>query len=402
MATLTPEQELRAAAAELVKATDETKKVADTTNTELKNLGKVTNETKEAADKALLTMNTLQQRLDDLEKKSVRAGAGNDAEEFKSPGTRFIDAEEVKAAMAQGQTWRGHVRIDMKAITSASASGASGTTALVPADRQSGLIQTVPNRQLVVRDLLMPGRTSSSVIEYIKEVLFTNNAAVVAENPGTAKPTSDITFSQATAPVRTIAHLVKASKQILDDAPMLQSYIDGRMRYGLDFVEEQQLLLGDGTGQNLLGLMPQATTYVTPVGVTVTAATKIDTLRLAQLQAVLALFPATGHVLNPVDWCGIELTKDSQGRYIFANPQGVASPTMWGLPVVQSLSMAVASFLTGAFKYAAQVFDREDANVAISTEDNDNFSKNMVTVRAEERIGLAVYRPQALVKGTFV
>ncbi|MFC5562073.1 phage major capsid protein [Methylobacterium aerolatum] len=170
----------------------------------------------------------------------------------------------------------------------------------------------------------------------------------------------------------------------------------------LEFTEEQQLLLGDGTGTNLLGLLPQATAYAAPSGVTVASETRIDRLRLAMLQATLALYPATGHVLNPADWAAIELTKDGQGRYIWANPAGLIGPTLWGLPVAVSLAMPQNTFLTGALRYAAQIFDREDAAVLISTEDRDNFVKNMVTLLAEERLALVVRRPQALIKGTFV
>lgn len=248
----------------------------------------------------------------------------------------------------------------------------------------------------------MPGRTASTNIEYARENVWTNNAATVAENPSSPKPQSELTYVLANAPVRTIAHWIIASKQILADAPQLQSQIDGRLRYGLSFAEDTQLLLGDGTGTNLSGLMTVATAYAAPAGVTVSSPTMLDKLRLAMLQATLALYPATGHVLNPTDWASIELTKDSQGRYIWANPAGLVGPTLWGLPVAESLAMPQNNFLTGAFKYAAQIFDREDANVLISTEDRDNFVRNMVTILAEERLALAVYRPQALIKGVFV
>ena len=156
------------------------------------------------------------------------------------------------------------------------------------------------------------------------------------------------------------------------------------------------------TGTNLLGLMPQATAYAAPAGLTEPAnVTRIDRLRLALLQAVLALYPATGIVLNPLDWAQIEMTKDNQGRYIFANPTGIAGPQLWGKPVVESLAMAGNQFLLGAFRMAAQIFDREDINVQMSTEDRDNFVKNMVTILAEGRLALAVYRPAALIAGNF-
>lgn len=390
--------EYKAAIKDLSEATDEVKKFAETSKAELKNLGKVTDETKASADKALTALTDISARVTDLEQKASRRGGGNQQPEAKSVGQYVIDSEEVKSILQENGAWTGRARIELKNITSAVA-GTSGT-GLVVADRVAGIV-ALPQRKLVVRDLLMPGNTSSNAIDYVKETGFTNNAAEVAENPGVAKPKSNITFDLVNLPVRTIAHFVLASVQVLADAPMLSSYINGRLIYGLKLREDNQLLNGDGTGVNLKGLMAQATGYAQPSGVKVENATMIDTLRLAMLQATLAEYPATGHVLNPTDWASIELTKDAQSRYVFANPVGLASPTLWGLPVAESLSMAAGNFLTGALQYAAQVFDREEAAVAISTEDSDNFQKNMVTIRAEERLALAVYRPEALIKGTF-
>ena len=235
----------------------------------------------------------------------------------------------------------------------------------------------------------------------MRETIFTNNAATVAENPSSPKPQSDLGYALANAPTRTIAHFIMASKQILADAPQLQSMIDNRLRFGLAYMEDIQLLNGDGTGTNLSGLNTNAIPYVQPTGVSVTNETMIDRLRLAMLQTTLALFPATGIVLNPIDWASIELKKDSTNRYLWGNPSGLLGPTIWSLPIAESLAEPQNNFLVGAFKYAAQIFDREDANVLVSTEDRDNFVKNMVTILAEERLALAIYRPQALIKGTF-
>ena len=397
------ETEFKNLTVELKKATDEVKSQAEKHATELKNLGTVSQETKDNADKALTAMGTIDTRLKDIEQKMARRGGADDqqVEERKSLGRRFIETDEVKAALGEADKFKGKVAVELKNITSASTTGTSATTALVAADRQ-GFIQ-LPNRPMTIRDLLMPGRTNSGFIEYPKESGFTNNAATVAENPTNPKPQSDITYTLVNTAVRTIAHFIMASRQILADAPQLESQIDGRLRYGYAYAEELQLLLGDGTGTNLLGLMPQATAYsataagiVEPAGVT-----RIDRLRIALLQAVLALYPSTGIVLNPTDWAQIEMTKDTQGRYIFANPTGVAGPVMWGKPVVESLAMAQNQFLAGAFRMAAQIFDREDINVQMSTEDRDNFVKNMVTILAEGRLALAVYRPAALISGNF-
>jgi HK97 family phage major capsid protein len=165
------------------------------------------------------------------------------------------------------------------------------------------------------------------------------------------------------------------------------------------YVEEQQLLAGDGTGQNLLGLIPQATAFDT--GLLQEDDQQVDILRRAILQVRISEYAASGIVLNPIDWANIETLKDANGRYIFGNPGSNLPPNMWGLPVIDTNAMAQGDFLVGAFNMAAQVFDREDANVQVSTEDADNFTKNMVTIRAEERLALAVFRPEGLIYGSF-
>ncbi|HZY67753.1 MAG TPA: phage major capsid protein, partial [Devosia sp.] len=186
----------------------------------------------------------------------------------------------------------------------------------------------------------------------------------------------------------------------LDDVPQLRSYIDGRLRYGLAFVEDAQILNGGGTGTDLNGIYTQATAYSAPVTIP-TPVTKIDVIRLAMLQAFLAELPPTGIVLHPTDWATIELVKDTTGRHIIGNPQDGTAPRLWRLPVVETPAMTVDKYLVGAFKLGAQLFDREEANVEISTEDSDNFRKNLVTIRAEERLAMAVYRPEAFIKGDF-
>jgi HK97 family phage major capsid protein len=393
------QKELAKLAIELKEAADLVKKQAETAETEMKNLGKLTGETKEAADKALIKHNELSARLDEIEQKMVR---GNDKPERKKTlGQQVIDDESVKALMAS-TTKRGRATVNVKAIISSLTTDADGSAGdlLVP-QRVDGII-TPAVRRMTVRDLLTPGRTSMNAIQYVKETGFTNSAATVSETSGAAKPQSEIKFDLVNSAVTTIAHYVKATKQILDDAPQLQSYIDGRLRYGLMYVEEAQLLMGGGTGTDLNGIYTQATAYSAPIVPTEAGSlTKIDVIRLALLQAYLAEYPATGIVMHPSDWADIELTKTSEGQYLFTNPQNGNEPRLWRLPVVDTQAMTIDKFLVGAFKLGAQIFDREDANVEISTEDQDNFIKNLVTIRAEERLALAVYRPESFVKGDF-
>ena len=118
------------------------------------------------------------------------------------------------------------------------------------------------------------------------------------------------------------------------------------------------------------------------------------------LQSELAEYPSDGIILHPTDWANIELLKDTQGRYIIGNPQGTIAPTLWGRRVVATQAMTQDTALVGAFRLGAQIFDREDANIVVSTENQDDFIYNRVTIMAEERLALADYRPEARVKGS--
>jgi HK97 family phage major capsid protein len=376
---------------------DETRAAAEELKGRIDKNDKVTEGMTEKFDEAFKTFNELKAHVEEVEQKLALRGK----EEQRGPqsvGYQMIENDEVKSFMSNPTSGK-RVGIETKAIISSLATVADGSAGdLVVPDRQS-LVAGV-ERRMTIRDLLTPGRTNSGSIQYPKETGFTNAAATQTETAGTAKPQSDIQFDIVTSSVTTIAHWVLATRQILDDAPMLQSYIDGRLRYGLAYAEEAQLLNGDGTGTNLNGIYTQATASTANLAV-VASPTKIDVLRYAMLQASLAEFPATGIVIHPTDWAGIETTKDSAGNYILGDPASTAQPRVWGLPVVATQAMTVDKFLVGAFRLGAQIFDRQDARVEISTEDSDNFRKNLVTILAEERLALAVYRPEAFVKGDF-
>lgn len=370
---------------------DEVKAIAEQALAEAKEGKSLTTTAKELADQAIAAMNEAKTRLDDLEQKAARRTS--DQEGPQTAGERFVADEGFKAFAAETRP-RGRRIVEVKDITSLTTDAAGSAGALVNSDRL-GLKVELPQRRMTVRALLAPGNISTGQLEYEREKLFTNNAAPVAE--GALKPQSELQFEDATANVRTIAHWMRASVQILADAPAMRSIIDQRLRYGLAFAEEQQLLNGSGTGQNLLGLVTAATAYAAAGGLV--ASTQVDVVRLMILQVALAEYPANGIVMNPIDMAAIEMSKDAAGGYLIGNPQGTINKTLWGLPVVETQAMGIDKALVGAFDLAAQIFDRQDATVEVSTEDQDNFVRNKVTIRAEERLALAIYRPQAIVYG---
>jgi HK97 family phage major capsid protein len=399
-----PEDLAREVKADFDKRFDEVKAIAQDALGKLEKSEPLSKEQKEKIDEVIIGFNETKERLDEVEQKLARRSTEG-PQAWKSLGQTATEGQEdaIKQLSLKG----GRLSIDVpsaklleqKAIISGLTTVAAGSAGdLIVPDR--GPLVPGIQRRMTVRDLLTPGRTGANSIQYPKETGFTNAAATVSEVAGTTKPQSDIQFDIVTQAVSTIAHWVLATRQILDDVPMLQSYIDGRLMYGLEYAEELQLLNGDGAGTNLNGLYTQATAFASAIPVTA-GATRVDVIRVAMLQAFLAEFPPTGHVLNPIDWTLMEIQKDSTGQYLFSRPQESATPRLWGLPVVETQAMTSGNFLTGAFKLGAQIFDRQDARVEVSTEDNLNFRQNLVTILAEERLALAVYRPEAFVKGGF-
>lgn len=400
------EADWKATLAAFKAATDEVKTFAESAEKAMKDQGALSAELKASSDKALANYAAVLAQVGDIEQKLAAQNivVTNDNRP-KTAGAIVSEHESVVGAnRVVSSNWKGRHRISVPRsaieadllrgdiLTTPSTSGG----VLVEEMRIPGIVMT-PNRRLTIRNLVSPGRTTSNAFLYVRETGFTNNARPVTE--GQLKPQSDITFESVTGQVATIAHWFKASRQILDDAPGLRSYIDARGRFGLAFAEEAQLLRGDGTGQNLEGLVTAATAFAPAFSVA--AQSGIDDIRLAMLQVFLAEYPPDGVVMNPIDWARVELTKTSDGAYLMANPAGMLVPRLWGLPVVATQAMNEGEFLVGAFQLAAQIFDREDANVEMSTEDGDNFVRNMVTILIEERLALAIYRPEALVTGEF-
>lgn len=347
---------------------------------------------KEVSD-ALIEAKTANAIALELEQKFDRGRNGGDDRHLASWGEQFANAEGLKAFADQNSR---PTRFRMELKTTITTGSTSGGPTGGQAHRDD--IVGMPTRRLHVRDLLPKVQITTGAVEYPKQTTRTNNANTVAE--AALKPESALGWTMQTVVPKVIAHWIPASRQVIDDAPQLRDIIDTELRYGLELKEDAQLLAGDGTGENLSGLITNATAYSAPFDPAGTE-TMIDQIALAMLQTTLADYTPTGIVMHPSDWIRIRLLKDGDGKYLLGDPGAAVPPVLFGLPVVHTTSMTIDKFLVGDFQRAATLYDRWLPRVEVSSEHDDFFIRNMIAILAEQRLALAVKQALALTYGDF-
>jgi HK97 family phage major capsid protein len=337
----------------------------------------------------------------------------------RSMAERFIDSPAVKE-------YRGKGRGDAFSVGSfharhAAQNAANGQeidrralvyTGALPADFIQP--QYVPgifrgdDLQGTIRDVLINGTTTSDALTFFRELAFTNSAAAVAQATATTgatglKPESAITFEQATANVVTIAHWIPITRQTLEDAAQLRTYVEQRLLDGLRLEESDQLLNGDGTGANMTGLTN--TSGVQALDQTYFTANPVnnatfDNENFERILRAKRLIRTTGRaranfvVLNPADAETILTAVDADRQYFGPGPFSAGVTTnLWGMRVVEDENQTAGEAVVGDGRMAA-VWDRMQAQILIDTID-DQFVRNMLTILAEERIALTVFRPAA-------
>ena len=314
----------------------------------------------------------------------------------------FVKGNDKYQALSQKS--QNCAEIEVSKSDMASMAETKVTSAGLVAPQFDPVIQGAPRQNLLIRDLIPTTPVTGQSFTYFKELLHTLGAGMVAE--GAAKPTSNVTFEQVTDIVKKIAVWMPVTDEALDDVPQLYSYIQELLRYDLELKREGQLLKGDGTGNNLNGIMTQATVFDPTLSKATDTA--IDTVRRAIYQArKQSKLAADAVVMSDLDWMNIELQKDGENRYLFANLQGLVTPVLWGRPIVASDSMdegdgstTGGEFLTGSFQQGARIYDRMGFTIKVGMI-NDDFIKNQRAILVEERLGLAVRKKFAFVKGRF-
>ena len=404
--------ELKDLVEQLNVANGELKALKEKQEAELKAANAGSAEAKEAVDKLAGELKEANEKhesaMNDLVAQMKRPGTQGMASDTKSLGETFC--EEAKDAMDSGQLVGKSFNI--KDITGASGSGG----ALVDPFRDPTVYRTIGGmRQMRIADLIPGIPVQSNAVEIMRLANAGDPAAPQGTTAGTGagelatKASTTLTWELVTVNIPTIAVHTKASRQVLSDAPMMRSLIDSELTYKLQLESDAQLLTGDGTGQNLTGILNDSS--INDVGQIASGTSSgdlpgamIDHIRAAMTECQKnEYYNMTGVVLNPVDWQTLETAKATDGHFLLVAFAATSpeTPTVWRVPVIVSNAMPESSFLIGDWNLGAQRYVREGVSVRVSEHHGDNFTQNAVQILAEARYGLGISRPKAFCKGDF-
>ena len=344
----------------------------------------------------------------DIIQKGVADGAGQRTN-FKSELSKFVHGEDFKSYLDSGR--RNPVSMEVKASL-VTGSNASGDT--IAADPVGG-VKFDPTRKVRMRDLIPNGSTSSNKIRHITELSYTDNAAMKAE--ASAFGNSEFRLDSVDTNVETLGAYIKMSNEMFDDLQFVTSYVSTRLPEKTLNTEDTQIVSGNGSSPNIQGLFASGggTAYAAAAdasadtgfrnfflpsnyGVDVSGSVnEYDVLVSAIHQCTVSEYTPNLIILHPFNYHALLLRKSTQWDYV---REGIL-PTVMGVPVVKTTAQTAGTFGVGDFNIGCSLAFRENMTVEFTNTDQDDFIKNMVTVRAKERLALPIYNANAFSWGTF-
>lgn len=302
-------------------------------------------------------------------------------------GQMFVEFEADYRSILQS--------LETRALLDSTAPGASFQN---PPKLFPGLM-TNADRPPRLADLINRGTTTNNTVEYVRETTAAGGGAAAETTEGAAKPEAAYTFEVITDSVRTIAHWIPATRQVLDDNAQLRSYIEGRLMYGLGFRLDAQITNGNGVAPNLRGILQTSgINTLAPIA----AEARVITIRKAITLVQVDEYSPTAVVLHPTDWELVELSQDSNGMFrVNPNVASALAPRIWGLNVVATTAIASGTGLVGDFQLGATLWDRQQFRVLASDSHGTFFIENKLVLLAEGRFALSVWRPAAFTSITF-
>lgn len=358
---------------------------------EIKSIGKVSHDTKTAIDNLGIKQRELADEILQLKQRQVLPVEMSQTDGW---GSQFVKSDEYtgRVHLLKGNRQFGSIGFEVKNTL-------TGSDTTVAPDRKPGIVPGA-YAPLTLEAFLPSLPTSSNAIEFTKENVFTNSAAEAAE--GVAKAESALTWTLVNMPISTVAHWIKISRQLASDNAALAAYVDTRMRYGVNRRVETQLVAGDGTAPNISGILD--TGNFTAHGYA-DAALGSTLKKLVLIRKIIGDLQAAGDdpdgiLLNPADWAtiDIDLFTTAAGQSL-RTINDAGQPMLFGKPIIVSVGMTADNVAVGNFGMACTVYNREGVVVEMSDSDSDNFTKNLITLRAERRLALATERPAAIRAG---
>lgn len=289
---------------------------------------------------------------------------------------------------------------DLVTGTSATSAGAG-----VRNDLYAPITDLIGQRDLTVADLVTRGQTASDTVEYVRVTGKTNNASPVVEASAASgtwgtKPESAMALEVVSTTVKTIATWMPITKRAASDAPQVRTLIDNFLRYAITEELEDQILTGDGTGENFTGIL--STAGISTVG---SAGTDIDAIVDAIRTIRADRRRPNAVVMHPADWysTGFLLAKDGQGNYLIGDPRASVDQLnqLWGLQVVVTEAMTQNTALVGEFRQAV-LWEREGVTLSVSDSHADFFVRNLLAILCEGRWAFGVLDPDAFCTVTAV
>ena len=361
---------------------------------EIRNVGTSHEETVSQMKNLVERADALKDRIDEMEKSSNRKESGSFKNELA------MELESHKSQLNELKTNGRGFRMDLKVANDPMTTGNTYTGEVIESDRLPG-VYFDPDRATHVRQFLTQTSTTSDNVRYVQETAYTDGTATQTE--GSDKGISDFSLEAKDAPVRTIASYIRVSRQMLDDTAFLTSYINQRLPKKLFLEEDDQILYGNGSNDNLEGITAVAQSFAAITGLSLVS--RFDALvnSISQVRTDNGEYQASAIMLNPEDYYIMLVEKDNENRYYFPDAVrfGGQPPRVAGVPVITNTAVAADDFIVGDFNLGATMALREGVSLQFFEQDQDNVIKNLVTVRVEERLALPIHNPNAFVYGDF-
>ena len=350
---------------------------------EISNLTNSYNEKFEAATK----------RMDAIEMESKKTISGATTKSFKAAIEESLKNGSIDAMLkGNSNAARFEVKADMTM--------AADYTGVVAGETVVPNIKFDPSRSTHIRTLLPIGSTDAQTIRFPKESGYSDNAAATAQ--GSTLGQSDFDITATSVNVEKIGTYMRLTEEMLLDTPQLTSYLSARVPGKVLSAEDNEILNGDGSSPNLDGLFTDGAAFSAgSFALAIESANEYDVLTVALNQLNLSNYQADTILLNPTDFHKIVLLKSTANEYLRNQIIQGVQPAIMGVPIVLSTAVTAGKFLVGNLSLATQLWIRDGLGIEFSREDSTNFRDGFVTVRAQERVALTNYAPNAIVQGTF-